>query len=370
MNSFILYQHFRIYRKILINLGSCSSIILSAIALAISVAFSIRSTSGCDFIRLHFEALNDNGIYFNKDESYIGLGFFYHQPLDNRNSIDWINDHTCYEYDEVSTGMFLQEGNNFQSMKTFLRSSRIVNIAVIMVILVMGIVSIGVRVRNKNANATCTKVAKNRNDIKKIPMGEVEGGVLSPAQQTCTLPGVSSQRLLSVLGHGIVLGMIGTALHLHTLALSKLDEEGGICDRNTYFPDGWYDKYPLQYYRDYAYFKFFHDCEMGEDAIHSIRAKNWQIVAFGMMIVSLCLNVLAYALSCCTNMNTGEDVGDDLSLDVDDATVGSTGTAGYAVMKQFPLEVENPSNTTKSSSSSIMVGVMTQSVDDVAYTKV
>ncbi len=332
---------------------------MTALSLAVSVTFSIRSTYGCDFIRLHFEALNDNGIYFNKDESYIGLGFSYHQPLDNRNSIDWINDYTCYEYDEVSTGMFLQN-NNFLTMKTYLRSSCNVNIAAIMMILVMGI--IGLRFRSKNANVA--KVSKTY--VKNIPMGENEGGS-SPTPKKSALSSVSSI-LLYVFGRGIVLVMIGTAMRLHIHALSALDEEGGICDRNTYFPNGWYDKYPLQYYRDYAYFKFFHECEIGEDAMHSITAKNWEIAAFVMSSVSLFMNVVHALFSC-----------SDLSLDIDDSTVGSTGIEEHTVMKQFPLEVESDNHDfegetrgspSSNKSSSIMVGIMTKNEGEALYINV
>ncbi len=305
---------------------STISTALTALALALSIAFSARSTSGCDFIQLHFKALNDNGIYFNKDECYIGLGFSFHQQLDNKSSVDWINDDTCYEYDEVSTGMFLNEGGNFHAMKKLLQSSRTVDILAMTLLLVMGLFSL---LRN-----AIEKMSNNQVHLEKIPMREdednkddTEAPALSPVRHT---PSMGSL-LLPLLGHVIILAMIIIAMHLHSTALSKLNDEGGICDHNTYFPDGWYDKYPLQYYRDYAYFKFFHECEMGEDGMHSITSKKWQIVAIATSCVSLFMNVLHAALSWGTLRASESFSGEN-----EDESVG---TFNESVINQFPLEM-------------------------------
>lgn len=274
-----------------------------ALSLTASVVFSIRSFSGCDFIRLHFEALNDNGIYFS-EESYVGVGFFWHQSLGDKNSIDWINDNTCHKYDDTSKGMFLK--GNLHSVKALLLSSSIVDMVAVILLLVTGVF--------------IWKMKKSRTESsfgnhKEMHIGEE---TIQPQMRTPIL-----LELLLVV-------MTGTAMGLHLLALSRVNEDGGICDRNNYFPDGWFDRYPLQSYREYAYFKFFRECEMGKDGVNSVVSKNCQIMAFTVSCVSLLMRLYDILLS-----------KDDETCSKDDDTVGSTETAaGQDVLKQFPLQVE------------------------------
>jgi hypothetical protein len=64
----------------------------------------------------------------------------------------------------------------------------------------------------------------------------------------------------------IVIGMLTSAsLALQVVALDKIHDENGICDRDTYFPTGWNENFPFQIYPEYAYFKYFHECKMGPD---------------------------------------------------------------------------------------------------------
>ena len=56
-----------------------------------------------------------------------------------------------------------------------------------------------------------------------------------------------------------------TSLALQAIAFDKIHDEGGICDRDSYFPYEWDEKFPFQIYPQYAYFKFFHDCSFGPD---------------------------------------------------------------------------------------------------------
>ena len=64
----------------------------------------------------------------------------------------------------------------------------------------------------------------------------------------------------------IVAIFTSVSLGLQVLALDKIHDEGGICDRDEYYPNGWYDRFPLHSFPGYAYFKFFNECKMGHDA--------------------------------------------------------------------------------------------------------
>jgi len=64
----------------------------------------------------------------------------------------------------------------------------------------------------------------------------------------------------------IVIGMLSSAsLALQVIAIDKIHDDNGICDRDTYFPTGWNENFPFQTYPEYAYFKYFHECKMGPD---------------------------------------------------------------------------------------------------------
>ena len=71
----------------------CALLLLSTISLCLQLG----AISGCDYVRIHFKSLNDNGIYFNNDP-YVGLGFFHHQTFVNKDTRDWDFDSTCHKY--------------------------------------------------------------------------------------------------------------------------------------------------------------------------------------------------------------------------------------------------------------------------------
>jgi len=52
----------------------CVLLVLSSV----SISLQIAGISGCDYVRIHFKALNGNGIYF-KDDPYVVLGLYNHQ---------------------------------------------------------------------------------------------------------------------------------------------------------------------------------------------------------------------------------------------------------------------------------------------------
>jgi len=71
----------------------------------------------------------------------------------------------------------------------------------------------------------------------------------------------------------IVIILMITSLSLKITASSiNLEEDGGICDRREYFPDGWFERYPKEDYQDYVYFKFFFECKPGSNLKYMNRA--------------------------------------------------------------------------------------------------
>jgi len=290
-----------------------------------------------------------------------------------------------------------------------LTSHCFVDIAALIILVMMMMMMSFVRFRyngvNVNVNVATNHHEKDEHDddehehalyVTKIPIigGEEEAAaaaVLSPVHRHRTRTmndngnGMNTNMnacthiLAILLGHIIILVMIGSTIYMHTLALSKLFDvedgngSGGICDRNTYFPnDIWYDKYPLQYYREYAYFKFFAHCALGKEGLYSMTAKHWNIVAFVTMCVSLLVSLVHAGMYIRARTGTGTGItGTSISAMLDekkshdDATVRSNSST---VMDQFPLEVEG-----KTPSRSIMVGMMTMTTmtkDDATYTPV
>lgn len=206
-----------------------------------ALCLQLSSIKGCDFIRIHFKALNGNGIYFN-DNPYVGLGLFEHQTFTGKNTRDWQFDETCQAYNTIETEMFL-DGNNMDSIKVLAVSSLVLHG---IVVLALATFLIALLVRGFFV------VDKNR----------------------VTMPIFC-----------IVIGMLTSAsLALQVVALDKIHEENGICDRDTYFPTGWNENFPFQIYPEYAYFKYFHECKMGPDGK---RAK--ESIAIGGFVTFLAL---------------------------------------------------------------------------------
>lgn len=58
-----------------------------------------------------------------------------------------------------------------------------------------------------------------------------------------------------------------TSLSLQANAFDSLHSDGGICDRDTYYPTAWNEDFPFQTYPAYSYFKFFHKCSLGKDGV-------------------------------------------------------------------------------------------------------
>ena len=164
-------------------------------------------------------AFNDtNGIYFNNDP-YVGLGFFHHQTFVNKNTRDWDFDSTCNKYNPIEALMFA--GGNLSSAKLLSLISIGINGLVVFGLFFMAVrIARGMKVENKARSAVWSI-------------------------------------LVSI--------FTATSLALQAIAVDKIHDEGGICDRDSYFPHEWNEKFPFQIYPEYAYFKFFHDCTFGPD---------------------------------------------------------------------------------------------------------
>lgn len=184
----------------------------------ISFCMQLGAISGCDYVRIHFKALNDNGIYFN-DDPYVGLGFFHHQTFLNNNTRDWEFDSTCHKYNPIEALMFA--GGNLSSAKLLSLISLGINGFVVFGLFYTAVrIARGMKVENKATSAVWSI-------------------------------------LVSI--------FTATSLALQAVAVDKIHDEGGICDRDSYFPYEWNEKFPFQIYPEYAYFKFFHDCTFGPD---------------------------------------------------------------------------------------------------------
>lgn len=198
---------------------TCALLILSLI----SVSLQIAGIVGCDYVRIHFKALNDNGIYF-KDDSYVGLGLYNHQVFTEKNTRDWTFDSTCKKYESLESDMFLE--GNLSTTAALSISSIVIN-----GILVIGLLFTGISL------------------LRGIVLfeGEIAWAIFT-----------------------IVISILSaTALALQAVAVDKIHDEGGICDRDSYFPDEWNVKFPFQLYPSYAYFKYFHECKVGSDGNHA-----------------------------------------------------------------------------------------------------
>jgi len=208
-----------------------------------SISLQIAGIAGCDYVRIHFKALNDNGTYF-KDDPYAGLGLYSHQIFTEKNTWDWVFDSTCKKYDQIESNMFM-EGNLSASAALSL-SSMMVN-----GIVILGLVFIGAR-----------------------RIHSLVRGVKVPGIKATTS---------AILSIGVSI-LSAASLALQAVAIDKIHDEGGICDRDSYFPDQWNVKFPFQIYPSYAYFKYFHECKLGPDG-HRAKAS----IAFSGLFCAIAL---------------------------------------------------------------------------------
>ena len=125
----------------------CALLLLSTISLCLQLG----AISGCDYVRIHFKSLNDNGIYFNNDP-YVGLGFFHHQTFFQKDTRDWAFDSTCHKYKPIEALMFA--GGNLSSAKLLSLISIGINGFVVIGLFFMAVrIARGMKVDNKAARS-------------------------------------------------------------------------------------------------------------------------------------------------------------------------------------------------------------------------
>jgi|AntRauTorckE5430_2_1112549.scaffolds.fasta_scaffold02232_1 hypothetical protein len=212
--NFIIHRHDPRFFNLSII---CALLILSLF----SISWQIVGITGCDHVRIHFKALNDNGIYF-KDDPYVGLGLYNHQVFTEKDTRDWVFDSTCKKYDSLESDMFLE--GNLKTTAALSFGSIVINGMLVLFLVFRAVTS--------------------------ILRGRV---VLLESKRTSAICSIA----VSVLS--------ATSLALQAVAIDKIHDEGGICDRDSYFPDEWNAKFPFQLYPSYAYFKYFHECKVGPD---------------------------------------------------------------------------------------------------------
>ena len=268
----------------------CTLLVLSSV----SISLQIAGISGCDYVRIHLKALNENGIYF-KDDPYVGLGLYNHQIFTEKNTMDWVHDPTCKKYDLLESDMFME--GNLSTNKSLSLSSIFINGIVILVLLFIGVLRLALIVKGSAA--------------------------------------VESKATSAIFS--IVISIIlATSLALQVVAIDTIHDEGGICDRDSYFPDEWNVKFPYQIYPSYAYFKYFHECKIGADG-H--RAKNSLIfnslacaIALGSAIVML-MQIPGREGSC-----AGGDIMAKFPVQIAEKTKKTARTRGL-----YPIESDIPS---------------------------
>lgn len=212
-------------------LSDCLHYILPLLALA-AFSLQIAGFTGCDIVRIHFKALNDNGIYFNNDP-WVGLGYLKHQVFTDKNTRFWNHDSTCTRYSDLENNMFM-EGNLYSSKA--LSGCSLIATAVLTVIVTVRFVSL------------------------------LRGYTMK-------------KRAMEAIFYLAVVVLAIVSATLQGIALDMIHMEDGICDRDSYFPTTWNELFPFQIYPDYSYFKFFNKCSLGPDA----RRVTASIVIHGFM---------------------------------------------------------------------------------------
>lgn len=246
-----------------------------------SLCLQLASINGCDFVRIHFKALNDNGIYFNNNP-FVGLGLFEHQTFTGKNTRDWNFDETCQPYNALEKDMFMD--GHMSSIKALTISSLALNsLTVLSLVVVLALMTFA----RGSVFLERTKAALT------MPMFCIGIGMLSSA-----------------------------SLALQVVALDKIHDENGICDRDVYFPTGWNEDFPFQIYPEYAYFKYFHECKMGPDWK---RAKD-SIVIGGLVTFLSMMSATVMLLFMMSRH--GQQVGDEEEM------------KSSGVMRRFPVGVK------------------------------
>mmetsp|Transcript_17685 Transcript_17685/g.26501 ORF Transcript_17685/g.26501 Transcript_17685/m.26501 type:complete len:391 (+) Transcript_17685:181-1353(+) len=189
-------------------LGEWTTSALSILAFLLS----LFSLIGCDLVRLNFSAINDLGIFF-KQPSWFGIGLINHQNFDeNKNSIMWEHNATCYNYDDLGIEMF--RSSNLPSSLQMCAIACVLSIIVFFMVVAI----------------------------------------------LCMKKSCFAARIFTILA-SLTSALLQLIAFLHAFSSTG----GGVCDPSTY-GNNWYESFPPFEYPKVRYMKFFSGCTMGATA--------------------------------------------------------------------------------------------------------
>lgn len=216
--------------------GEWSTILFSFMATILSILVPL----GCDYVRLHFAAINDSNIYF-KDPSWFGIGLLYHQNFDeNKSSSEWIHNATCYSYDALSLEMFRSS-----SLESALRPA-IGGAALSILVFVIVVLA------------------------------------------TCIKRGCFVLRLCNMF-----FSFLSAMFQLSAFLMAFGDSPGKVCDVDHY--RNWYDTYSNFEYPDVRYMKFFKECTTGSTGQIALASISLQFITLLWMIMNIFAKKIALA---------------------------------------------------------------------------
>jgi len=206
---------------------------VAALWAIVAFLLSLFTFFGCDYVRLNFDAINDSGVYFQQP-SWFGLGLSYHQNFDeNKNSIIWEHNATCYNYDDLAISMFRSTSlsNAFQ----FTAIATVMNAILILLICVV----------------ICSK--------RQCYVGRI---------LNCSA------------------SLASTLLQIFAYLSIFSASNGGVCDPSTY-GNNWYTKFSPFRYPNTAYMKFFTECTTGATSKIALGS----IVCQSLTLLWMCINL-------------------------------------------------------------------------------
>ena len=203
---------------------TCCMVVLLTLSI-FSAFYSASSHQGCEFARLHLKAVDDKG-RISKIDHYVGLGLFTHQSL-TKNGYDalLLLDTTCQSYEEEDSrkGFFT---HGFKSTEALMLYSFILT----------GFVSLSLFIT--------IALAVLKGTIGKT--NEINDAILFMFVAMVTV----------------------ISLTVQILAINKIHDAGGICDRGAEFlPDEWFSGLVAMYASELnsSYLSFIHVCKLGPD---------------------------------------------------------------------------------------------------------
>jgi hypothetical protein len=176
--------------------------------------------------------------------------------MKGKNAYTWVNNNTCLPYDDIESEMFYNDIEISGAEQFFTQGLIILCVATVIIVLNICAASYFISSSASTCNACNTIVLY------------------------------------------FSTGLIYTSSHLQQFAYESLSHENAeICSRHRYWPDEWYENYPLFQYPDYKYMKFFAECQMGETSLYALDAIHYQRIAC-IWILSFGSLTLLYKFIC------------------------------------------------------------------------